>query len=32
LFEATPLGLKVVKDLRRVRERIWLQIEAEKNA
>jgi DNA-binding PadR family transcriptional regulator len=32
LFEATSQGLKVVKDLRRVRERIWLQIEAEKNA
>jgi len=32
LFEATPAGLKVVKDLRRVREKIWLHIEAEKNA
>ena len=32
LFEATALGLKVVKDVRRVRERIWSQIEAEKNA
>jgi PadR family transcriptional regulator PadR len=32
LFEATALGLKVVKDLRRVRERIWLQIEAERKA
>ena len=28
LFQATPAGLKVVKDLRRVRERIWLEIEA----
>lgn len=32
LFEATPLGVKVVKDLRRVRERIWLQIESERKA
>lgn len=28
LFEATPAGLKVVKELRRVRERIWQEIEA----
>ena len=28
LFEATPSGLKIVKELRRVRERIWLEIEA----
>jgi PadR family transcriptional regulator PadR len=28
LFEATAAGLRVVKELRRVRERIWLEIEA----
>ena len=32
LFEATPLGMKVVKDLRRVREQIWQQIEARTKA
>ena len=28
LFEATPLGLRAARDLRRVRERIWQTIEA----
>ena len=32
LFEATPPGLKVVRELRRVRERIWFEIEAERKA
>ena len=27
-YEATPMGLKTVKDLRRVRERIWQAIES----
>jgi DNA-binding PadR family transcriptional regulator len=32
LFEATADGLRLVKDLRRVRERIWQVIEAERKA
>lgn len=32
LYEASAQGLRVVRDLRRVRERIWLEIEAEGKA
>jgi PadR family transcriptional regulator PadR len=29
LFEVTPLGIRTVRDLRRVRDRIWAAIDAE---
>jgi PadR family transcriptional regulator PadR len=32
LFETTPQGLRMVKDLRRVRDRIWHAIEAGKRS
>jgi DNA-binding PadR family transcriptional regulator len=32
LYEASAQGRKVVQDLRRVRERIWLEIEAEQKS
>ena len=32
LFEATPLGMRTVKQLRQVRERMWQTIEAGKHS